>query len=243
MHARQTPAFETPDHRRIYEHVEQHGAVTPREVAEAVEMDPEKFNHELTILKRDGYLEEHDDTLRVALEAGTAEEYSSDGVDYVIRPARQEDLTGIVGVIRKLTEEKTYLVAESVAEQVDFEGVLIRHNDVETRMFFVATVADDVVGWAHLEAPELEKLSHAAKLTVGVLEEYRRHGIGAHLLHRSLEWASTHGYHRVYNSIPATNQEAARFLEDHDFETEAIRKEHYMIDGEFTAELMMARSL
>lgn len=243
MQARQTPAFETPDHRRIYEYVEQHGAVTPREVAEAVGMEPEEFNHELTILKRDSYLEEHDDALRVDLEAGTAEEYTSNGVEYMIRPARQEDLSGIVGVIRKITQEKTYLVAESVVEQIDFEGVLIRHNDVETRMFFVATVAGDVVGWAHLEAPELEKLSHAAKLTVGVLDEYRRHSIGGHLLHRSLEWASTHGYRRVYNSIPATNQKAARFLESHDFETEAIRKEHYMIDGEFTAELMMARSL
>lgn len=243
MQARQTPAFETPDHRRIYEYVEQQGAVRPQEAAEALGMDPEQFNHELAVLKRDGYLEEQNDTLRVALEAGTAEEYTSNGVEYVIRPARQEDLSGTIGVIRKITAEKTYLVAESVAEQIDFEGVLIRHNDVETRMFFVATVADDVVGWAHLEAPELEKLSHAAKLTVGVLEEYRQHGIGGHLLHRSLEWASSHGYQRVYNSIPATNQKAAEFLEDHGFETEAIRKDHYMIDEEFTAELMMARSL
>ncbi|UPM44422.1 GNAT family N-acetyltransferase [Halocatena salina] len=243
MQARQTPAFETPDHRRIYEYVEQQGTVAPREAAEALEMDPEQFHHELAVLKRDGYLEEQDDTIRVALEAGTAEEYTSNGVGFTIRPARQEDLAGIVGVIRKITSEKTYLVAETVAQQVDFEGVLIRHNDVETRMFFVATVADDVIGWAHLEAPELEKLSHAAKLTVGVLDEYRRHGIGGHLLHRSLEWAGSHGYQRVYNSIPATNQEAARFLEDHGFETEAIRKEQYMIDGEFTAELMMARSL
>lgn len=243
MKARQSPAFETPDHRRMYEYVEQHGAVAPREVGDAVELDLEQFNHELAMLKRNGYLEERDGKLRVALEAGTPEEYTTDGVEYVIRPARQEDLTGIIGVMRRITEEKTYLVAESVVEQVDFEGVLIRHNDVETRMFFVATVADDVVGWAHLEAPELEKLSHAAKLTVGVLEEYRRHSLGSHLLHRSMEWAGAHGYRRVYNSIPATNQEAARFLEEHGFETEAIRKDHYLIDEEFTAELMMAKSL
>lgn len=194
-------------------------------------------------LKRDGYLDEPDGALYVALEAGTAEEYTTDGVEYVIRPARQEDLSGILGTIRQITEEKTYLEAESVAEQLDYEGVLIRHNDVETRIFFVATVTDDVVGWAHLEAPELEKLSHAAKLTIGVLEDYLRHGIGSHLLHRGLEWAATQGYRKVYNSIPATNQEAARFLEEHGFETEAIRKEHYMIDDESVDELMMAKTL
>ncbi|WP_227378488.1 GNAT family N-acetyltransferase [Haladaptatus halobius] len=243
MQARQKPEFGSPDHRQIYEYVEQNGLVERQGVMEAVGMEQDQFDHEVTILERDGYLKEHDGALYVALEAGTAEEYRTDGVEYVIRPARQEDLSGIIGVIQRITEEKMYLVAESVAEQLDYEGVLIRHNDVETRMFFVATVNDDVVGWAHLEAPELEKLSHAAKLTVGVLGEYRRHGIGSHLLHRGLEWAAAQGYRKVYNSIPATNQDAGTFLEEHGFETEAIRKEHYMIDDKFVAELMMAKSL
>lgn len=243
MRARQKPDFETSDHRRIYEYVERNGLVEREGVAEAVEMDPEQFDHEVAMLKRDGYLEEHDGALYVALEAGTAETYTGDGIEYVIRPGQQEDLSGIVGAIRRIAEKQTYLVAESVAEQLDYEGVLVRHNDVETRMFFVATVDDDVVGWAHLEAPELEKLSHAAELTVGVLEEYRRHGIGSRLLHRSLEWAATHGYQKVYNSVPATNPEAGAFLEEHGFETEAIRRDHYLIDDEFVAELMLAKTL
>lgn len=243
MQARQTPEFETPDHRRIYEYVEQSGLVEPQAVAKAVKLDPEQFHHEVAILKRDGYLEEHDGALYVALEAGTAEEYRSDEIKYVIRPARQEDLSGILGTIRRITEEKTDLVAENVAEQLDYEGVLIRHNSVETRMFFVATINNDVAGWAHLEAPELKKLSYAAKLTVGVLEEYRRHGIGGHLLQRSFEWAAAQGYQKVYNSIPATNQEAGTFLAEHGFQTEAIRKNHYMIDNEFVDELMMAKTL
>ncbi len=243
MQARQKPEFETSAHRRIYEYVERNGLVEREGVAEEVGMDMDSFDHEVAMLKRDGYLEEHDGALYVSLEAGTAEEFTSGSVDYVIRPARQEDLSGIVGAIRRLTDKKTYLVAESVAEQLDYEGVLIRHNDVETRMFFVATVNEDVVGWAHTEAPELEKLSYAARLTVGVLEDYRRHGIGSHLLHRSLEWAASQGYRKVYNSIPATNRDAGTFLEEHGFKTEAIRKEHYMIDGEFVAELMMAKNL
>lgn len=243
MQTREKPGFETPDQRRIYEYVERNGLVERQGIVETLKIDPDQLYHEVAMLKRDGYLDEHDGALYITLEAGTAEEYTSNDVEYVIRPARQEDLSGIVGVIRRITEKKMYLVAESVAEQLDFEGVLIRHNDVKTRMFFVATVNDDVVGWSHLEAPELEKLSHAAKLTVGVLSEYRRHGIGGHLLHRGLEWAAKQGYRKVYNSIPATNQDAGTFLEEHGFETEAIRRDHYRIEGEFVDELMMARSL
>jgi ribosomal protein S18 acetylase RimI-like enzyme len=242
MQARQKPEFETPDHRRIYEYVEQEGRASPEEARDALEMDADTFDRRLAILKRDGYLEARDGDLLVALESGPAEEYTSGDIEFVIRPARQSDLSGITGTIREITIEKTYLVAESVAEQLDFEGTLIRHNDVETRMFFVATVDDEVVGWTHVEAPEIEKLSHAARLTLGVLEEYRRHGIGSHLLQRGLEWAGSQGYQKVYNSIPATNQSAAQFLEEHGFETEAIRKSHYKIDDEFVAELMMAKT-
>lgn len=227
----------------MYEYVERRGQAPPAEIAGAVKIDPEQFNHELAILKRDGYLEERGGELCVVLEAGTEQEYVDAGVSYVIRPARQEDLSGILGTIRRIAEEKTYLVAESVGEQLDYEGVLIRHNDVETRMFFVATVEGDAIGWAHLEAPELEKLSHAAKFTVGVLEEYRRHGIGGHLLKRSLEWATQQGYQKVYNSLPASNDAGAEFLARRGFQTEAIRPDHYRIDGEFVAEVMMAKTL
>ncbi|WP_330632919.1 bifunctional helix-turn-helix transcriptional regulator/GNAT family N-acetyltransferase [Halocatena halophila] len=239
----QVPSFDRSIHEELYDYIERHGSVAPPDLAEAVGVDPETMTHEIAILKRDGYVEEHGGEFQVVLEAGTAEEYVSSDLTFVVRPARQSDLTGIVGTIRAITAEKTYLVAESVAEQINFEGVLLRNNDVERRMFFVATVNDDVVGWAHIEAPQLEKLSHAAKLTVGVLPTYRRHGMGSHLLHRGLEWARSHDYKRVYNSIPATNQNAARFLEDHGFETEAIRKDHYQIEGSYTAELMMARTL
>jgi len=140
-----------------------------------------------------GYLRERDGRLRISLHTGADEEYSTNGVRYVIRPARQGDYSGILGTIREITAERTYLVAESVAEQIDHEGVLIRHNKVETRMFFVAMDGDEVVGWAHVQAPELEKLKHTAELSLGVLPEYRRHGIGSHLLHRGMEWAATAG--------------------------------------------------
>ena len=241
LQARERPEFDSPVHKQIYEFVERNGSVKPQDVADSLRIDPEEFHHELTILKRDGYLVERENRLSVVLAAGEAEEFVSDGITYKIRPATQVDLSGILGCMRRVAEERTYLVAETVGEVLDQEGVLIRHNGVNTRMFFVATVSDDVVGWAHLEAPSIEKLSHAAQLTVGVLGEYRRHGIGGQLLERSINWAADQSYEKVYNSIPATNQDAARFLERHGFETEAIRRDHYKIDDTYVAELMMAR--
>jgi len=132
-----------------------------------------------------------------------------------------------------------YVEAESVADILEEEGVLLRHNELETRLFFVACVDNEVVGWVHIDHPEVEKLRHTAELTVGVLEEYRGHGIGSHLLERGVEWAASHGYERLYNSVPATNGTAIEFLEGHGWEVEATREDHYLIDEEYVDEVMM----
>ena len=231
------------DREKIYQYVERHGTATLEDLESNLTVDPGGLRHHVAILKRDGYLEETDGSYRVALDAGTEEEYDAENFRFHIRPARQEDLAGIVGAIRQVAEERTYIVAESVADEIDHQNALLRHNEFESRMFFVGTVDDEVVGWVHLHAPELDKLSHTAELTVGVIEDYRGHEIGSHLLARGLEWAGSSGYEKVYNSVPSTNEVAISFLEGHGWETEAVREGHYKIDDEPIDEVMMAVEL
>lgn len=243
MQVTESLSFGHDDRRRIYEHVESRGSVPPGEVREALGVDPRGFRHHVAILKRDGRIEDEDGELRVAFEDGESEEHRGDGINFEIRMARQDDLGGLVGAIRAVAEAGTYIEAESVADLLDHEEVLLRHNQLESRVFFVATVEGEVVGWVHLDAPELRKLAHTAELTVGVLEGYRGHGIGGQLLERGLQWAATNDYEEIYQAVPATNQEAIRFLEAHGWETEAVRADHYRIDGAHVDEVMMAVSL
>ena len=237
--------FGHEDRERIYNHVESHGSVTERSLQrEFTDIDPSGLRHHVAILRRDGYLErDEEDRLLAAFEEGVEEEHRDGDLTFSVRPARQEDLAGIVGAIRQVTEEKTYIEAETVADVVDHEEVLLRHNEIEYRMFFVATVGKDVVGWVHLHAPEIEKLSHTAELTVGVLDEYRGHGIGSHLLERGLSWAADHELEKVYQSVPASNEEAIAFLEHHGWTTEAVRENHYKIGDDYVDEVMMATEI
>ena len=236
----ETVEFGHEDRRRIYEYVERHGTVDSEETRERLGIDPGGFRHHVAILKRDGRLEVDEGTLRVTIDAGAEEEYETSDIEFRIRPARQEDLAGIVGAIRQVAEERTYIVAESVADEIDHQEALLRYNELEARMFFVGTVNGDVVGWVHVRGPELDKLSHTAELTVGVIEEYRHNGIGSHLLSRGLEWAAAKGYEKVYNSVPSTNEDAIEFLEAHGWEVEAVREDHYKLNGEYVDEVMMA---
>jgi L-amino acid N-acyltransferase YncA len=232
--------FDHAGRKDLYEYVERHGDVKADQARDALHMEPREFGHHAAILKRDGVLTEtaagH---LRIAYEEAAEEEYEEDDVEFTIRQARQEDIQGLVGAIRAAVENGTYVVAESVADLIDHEEVLLRHNELESRIFFVACVDNDVVGWVHLAHPEMEKLSHTAELTLGVLKEYRGHGIGSHLLQRGLEWANSQGHEKIYNSVPSTNENAIEFLKGHDFEEEARRRDHYKIDGEYVDEVMM----
>jgi len=235
--------FDHADRRDIYEYVESHGSVRAENVRKALQMEPRPFGHHVAILQRDGMLEKRDNDLRVAYEGGIEESFETDDVEFTIRQARQDDLTGLVGAIRAAIGSGEYVDAETVADVIDSEGVLLRHNDVESRMFFVACVEGDVVGWVHLKHPETEKLSHTAELTVGVLVQYRGQGIGKHLLERGTEWAADKGYEKLYNSVPSTNEEAIEFLEAHGWEVEAVREDHYKLGEEYADEVMLARRL
>lgn len=240
METSEQPTFKSEAGEEIYRYVERHGTAARHRVREVTSLSPGEFQNTLEMLKSRGYLEDDGGTLQVALDVGSIESYSTDELAYTIRPAQQSDFEGLVDAIRDVTAEETYIVAESIAEQLLYEDTVTRHNSVETRVFFVATVDGDVVGWSHLDLPQLDKLKSTAQLTVGVRPTDQHNGIGGTLLERALGWAEANGYRKVYNSVPTTNDKAIAFLEERGWETEGIRREHYTIGDRHVDEVMLA---
>ena len=236
--------FSHRDRKDIYEYVERMGTVDYEEARRALNMEPEAFGMHVTVLSRDGVIdyEEGDrgDTLGIAFEELGMETYEVDGVDFTIRQAHEDDLDGLVAAMRETLDEGRYVVGENIAEKLEHENVLLRRNEVESRVFFVASVRGEVVGWVHLNHPEHDALDHTAELTVGVVPDHRGEGIAERLLDRATRWAEESGYEKLYNSVPDTNEAAIDFLEAHDWETEAVRECHYRIDGDCVDEVMMA---
>jgi len=242
MEAAEQPTFETDADEAVYRYVERHGTAARHRVREATDLPPAEFSEALDSLESKGYLDDDGGTLKVALEVGSIEEYRAGGVTYAVRPARHEDFDGLVDTIRSVSEDGTYVVAESIAEQLLYEEAITRHNTVESRVFFVATVDGEVVGWCHLDLPQMDKLRETAQLTVGVGDTHRGRGVGSCLLRRGMDWADANGFRKLYNSLPAVNETAMAFLEEHGWHTEGIRRDHYTIDGENIDEVMMAYS-
>lgn len=236
--------FDDADRKDLYDYIERHGSVREADARRALNLSPGAFGSHLTVLRRNGYVRMVGDELQVAYHADVSEIHDVDGMVVTVRTATEDDRVLLEAAVDAVAQEGSYIEAETVAAILDYEGAINRHNDVMSRLFFVAEVTteegDEIVGWVHLNLPEAEKLSHTAELTVGLVPDYRGRGIGDILLERGVRWSREHGYEKLYNSVPATNEGAIRFLEERGWETEAVREGHYKINGDYVDEVMMA---
>jgi ribosomal protein S18 acetylase RimI-like enzyme len=274
------PIFENDVRRRIYEYVERNGAASPSEIRHQVRIDAgppaskparssglstartpipvAQVREHLDALEESDYLLQEDGTYHIALGKNRATHGIESGT-VTIRPARQGDLEELGAVIRQVASEDTYIVARTIAEAIDHEETLLRHNERQSRVFFVATYTPEeedtedggerkavndapetIVGWVHLEGLRLAAMDHVAELTVGVLAEHRQEGIGDQLVGHGLDWAEEAGYEKIYQTLPATNERAISFLESEAWEREATHKNHYRIDEEYVDEVLLA---
>lgn len=243
MQSLDRPTFTNEARTEIYQYVERHGTAARHQTRSAVDVAASEFETELEWLLRKGYLEDDGGTLRLGLSAGAIEDHVGQSFSYTIRPAQQDDFEGLVETIRQATADDEYVVAESIVERLLYEDTVNRHNTVEARVFFVATREGDVIGWTHLDLPQVEKMQCAAQLTVGVRPDARGNGVGSQLMERALDWAAANSYRKVLNSVPTTNDKALAFLEKRGWHTEGIHRDHYEINGELVDEAVMVYTL
>lgn len=110
-------------------------------------------------------------------------------------------------------------------------------NDVPQ---FIAVDGRVVVGWCDIFPDWPETTKHCGSLGMGVLKDYRRHGIGARLLLATLAKAKTKGITRVTLKVRADNAGAIRLYEETGFKLEATLKNAMRFDGKYYDELQMS---
>jgi len=273
--------FESDVEGEIYRYVERHGSATREEVRDAVRVEETagakpprsgtepaarlsvaEFNEYIDELLESGPLTQRDGRLYVEPDA-ESETHDAEAFEYVVRPADEDDRAAVADLIREVAAEGAIVVDERVADAIEQDGALIRLNERESRMFFVAEKRAEAgdgetedgeesdgeideretIGWVHVQGFDLPARSHTAELTVGVAREYREQGVGGTLLQRGMAWAEEESCIKVYQSLPATNDEALELLDEHDWEREATRADHYRVEGELVDEVQLAKRL
>lgn len=234
--------FESPVQKQLYKQVERDGPQTPEELASALTADTDSAQAALGTLEEKGYLERSGRKVRLQIELGGEQRHETRDFTYVIRPAREDDFEAVLDVVKAIADKRTYVIAEQLAAELAYDETVLRHNSIQSRVFFIATAHDTVVGWSHLDLPLTKKLRPTAELTVGVRESYRGYGIATELLERALSWAHDHDYLKVYKNVARTNMQAVSFLESRGWEQEGIREDHYRIGHKQVDQIMMAHN-
>jgi GNAT superfamily N-acetyltransferase len=222
-------SFESGACKQVYKQVEQNGLQSVEALRDMLQLSAEEIERHLQRLEQQGYIERRGQRLGIALDLGERQRYETSDFEYTVRPAHESDIDDLVDVVEEIAENKTYAVAEELAAELRYDERIIRHNTSNSRVCFVATTADSVIGWSHLDLPLTKKLRPTARLTVGVSEDYRGYGVGKQLMNRALAWADDYDYLRVYKNLARTNVRAISFLKAHGWEQECVRQNHYRI--------------
>lgn len=232
--------FESPAAKEVYKHIERNGPLSVDEVNQAVSLSEEDVQTQVDRLRENGFIQESDGQLELGLDLGESEDHQTEDFEYVIRPATEDDFDELVDVIEGIAAKKTYVIANDLATELRYDDTVIRHNSRHSRVFFIATTGDEIIGWSHLDLPLVKYLRSTAQLTVGIRDAYRGYNVGTELLNRALDWAEENGYNKVYNNVAETNMRAISFLESRGWEEEGVRKNHYTIGHKQVDEVMMA---
>jgi len=164
----------------------------------------------------------------------------------LVRLNDRESRMFFVSEVRDAATERTSTASDAERSSADSRAAEPR-DDGETASETPGDDDDDgdgeIVGWVHVHGFELPAREHTAELTVGVAPEYRDQGVGGNLLECGMAWAAEEGCLKVYQSLPATNEEALEMLEAHGWEREATRSDHYRVGGDLVDEVQLATRL
>lgn len=96
---------------------------------------------------------------------------------------------------------------------------------------FVAIKESRVIGWCDVTPSRWEGFRHSGTLGMGVLAEFRGHGIGKRLLRNTVEAAKDTGLRRIELEVFGSNRVAIALYRRHGFIQEGVKPQARVLDG------------
>jgi L-phenylalanine/L-methionine N-acetyltransferase len=158
-----------------------------------------------------------------------------------VRPAEPSDAAALIGLARDVgAEPERWLLAggaRTVWDERRYLRSVRRHPDAAV---FLAEIDGLVVGRLSLGRDPHPASQHVADLGLMVAAAYRRRGVGRALLDEAVAWARRSGVRKLELHVFRWNEPAIRLYERFGFESEGLRKSHYVRGDEEIDAILMA---
>lgn len=171
--------------------------------------------------------------------------YIRNGRQCTVRLAETTDAKRLELIRLQIDSETEFLDREPGEAYLDapaFTRLIQLDRDTANRVFLVAEVDGNLVGFARCEGSSLKRKVHAVEFGVGVLQAYWGFGLGSALLRASIDWAETNGIHKINLSVIEANEKAVALYERYGFEQEGrLRHDKRLRDGHYYDTILMGR--
>jgi len=156
-----------------------------------------------------------------------------------IRPIALGDAAGFRACLTVVMAERKYL---GYLEPFSFThtATFVAENIERGNPQLVADDAGQIVGWCDVRRESVPTYAHEGSLGMGLLPDYRGHGLGERLLRATLDAACRAGFERVSLSVYASNTRAMALYRKVGFVLEGTRVRGRKVDGEYDDIHMMA---
>ena len=156
-----------------------------------------------------------------------------------IRPITIGDIEGFRACIGAVMQEREYLAFQEPFPLVQ-TATFIAENIANGNLQLVAEDAGCIVGWCDVRRESIPIYAHEGMLGMGLLADYRGHGLGEQLIRATLAAARAAGFERVSLSVYARNTPAIALYRKVGFVVEGTRVRGKKLDGAYDDIHMMA---
>jgi len=141
--------------------------------------------------------------------------------------------------VGSVAREKKFLAfLDAPSKEMSEEFVLTNIKDAWPHV--IAVLDDTVIGWCDITSLNRPVFSHAGTLGIGVLKNYRGHGIGKALMKTALDLAFQKGLTRIELTAREDNKRAIELYKKFGFKTEGVHQKSILLDGEYYNQVFMA---
>lgn len=154
-------------------------------------------------------------------------------MNYTIISITAEYIEGFRAAVDSVARERKYLTFLEVPpleKTIEYVAGNLRNGCPH----FLAVSENKVIGWCDITSLDRHVFTHVGELGIGVIAQYRGHGVGTALIHTALAAAKTKGLERIELHVFETNKAAIALYEKFGFVIEGVKRNGVKIDDRYT---------
>jgi GNAT superfamily N-acetyltransferase len=163
----------------------------------------------------------------------------------IIRKINENDAENFLKFLYQLDMETKNMMYEPDERKTSVGEMKARLNSIRNTNSLILIAEDNrlIVGFLSAERGFANRIKHSAYIVVGVLQNYRKKGIGQVLFEGMERWARKNALIRLELTVILHNEAAVHLYKKMGFKVEGIKEKSLNIDGIFVDEYYMSKIL